>query len=339
MSEFTGSIPFDADAQVMKKHLEALATIDEVSVIRECKNTGFQWTVTFTKQLGNLPSLIPYSRIFSVQTIEIVGGDPTPLGGFFTLSYMHEMTPPLPFDVSASGLKVALEAFSSIDRVDISQVILTNGQRRWMVTFRDPVEPAELVINATFVTGTISNATSVRTTVPAVPISLRSLSGSAPVIQVQEKIAGLPSYTGRYLSSSSGSYLLAVLQLQCGGLQGYYYDNIWLQDQVVLQRVDAYINFNWGNSPITKFGRDFISIRWWGKLKPKSSERYTFYVISDDGLRLFIDHLLLVDTWNSTEVGKERRASIELTAGNYHDIRLEYKEETGKYILFAVFHT
>jgi hypothetical protein len=101
----------------------------------------------------------------------------------------------------------------------------------------------------------------------------------------------------------------------------------------VLQRVDAYINFNWGNSPITQFGRDFISIRWWGKLKPKTSERYTFYVISDDGLRLFIDHLLLIDTWNSTEAGEVRRASIELTAGSYHDIRLEYKEETGKDVI------
>ena len=329
-NHFTSNIPFDASALVMKRSLEALPTINEVEVKKENSRVGFQWTVTFTKQLGNLPDMVAYPQVFGVQTIETVGGDPTPLGGTFTLSYLSENTSPLSFDISANEMKIALEAFSAINRVDVDQVILPNGQMRWAVTFRCPVDPAELKINATLLSGSVFNTTTVRISVSPIPTSLLSISGLAPTIRVKEKVAGLPSYTGRYFSSTSGTYLLAILQLQRGGLQANYYDNMWLKDEVVLKKVDTFINFNWGNGSITPHGRDFVSVRWWGKLKPRTSEIYTFYVLSDDGVRLSIDHVMLIDTWNLVQGDKESRASIALSADNYHDIKLEYKEETGE---------
>ena len=54
---------------------------------------------------------------------------------------------------------------------------------------------------------------------------------------------------------------------------------------------------------------------------------YTFYVVANDGAKLYVDHKLVVDCWESD--GSEMSGSLELIQGNYHDIKVEYKEESG----------
>jgi hypothetical protein len=117
------------------------------------------------------------------------------------------------------------------------------------------------------------------------------------------------------------------MQLERGGLNAKYYDNQWLLDEPVIERVDPTINFDWGSGVITPFGRDYISARWWGKVQPLTSELYTFYLLADDGARLYVDHNLVIDLWDEQPI--EKRASVALNAGTYHDIKLEYKEITG----------
>ena len=48
---------------------------------------------------------------------------------------------------------------------------------------------------------------------------------------------------------------------------------------------------------------------------------------ADDGIRLCIDHKLLIDSWN--ESSDEKKAYVILSKDEFHDIKLEYKEETG----------
>lgn len=124
------------------------------------------------------------------------------------------------------------------------------------------------------------------------------------------------------------SQLYAPLELPGTGLQGEYYNNMDLTDQE-LTRTDATLNFNWGiDSPNLSIGADTFSARWTGTIKPKYSETYTFYMISDDGVRLWVDGQLLIDKW-VTQASELTSLSIPLTVGQKYDIRIEYFENGG----------
>jgi acetyl esterase/lipase len=110
------------------------------------------------------------------------------------------------------------------------------------------------------------------------------------------------------------------------GLHGQYFDQNSLTDWK-LNRNDGSVDFNWGKgSPDPLVGKDSFSIRWTGQVAVEYSERYTFYVVGDDGVRLWVDGVLLVDQWSNHD-RNEFSASIALGAGRRHDIRLEYYED------------
>ena len=289
------------------------------------KYTGYQWVVSYTGNAGNLPLMVAHDNVFEVQSIQTIGGQPTPLGGTFTLSYLGEETGPLPFDCSADMVKSALESLPSIDRVDVGHEMLEHGQSKWFVTFRVPVLPALLSVNSSNMSGTLDDFTT-SVAIPGVSPSLTASSGSSPMIVVEEKVSGRPSYTGKYQAEAAGEYSLAVLQLESGGLNALYYDNQWLLEDPVVERVDPTINFNWGSDIITKYGRDFVSVRWWGKVRPDTTEPFTFYLSADDGARLWVDHELVIDMWENSI---EKKSSVSLVADTFHDIKVEYKELTG----------
>lgn len=324
--EYTGDIPFDASAKTIKDSLEMLDTIEGVNVKKVDIYTGYQWVISFTGHAGNLPLLVAHNNVFEIQSIEISGGNPTPIGGVFTLSYLAEETGMLSFDSSADIVKTSLESLSSIDHVDVSCEMFENGQSRWLVTFRVPREPVLLGIDSSRVTGSIGYA-SVSVEKNSQSSSLVAKVGSSPTIIVEEKVPGFPSYTGQYRAAAAGNYSLAVLQLESGGLNAQYFDNQWFMEEPVIERVDPGVNFNWGSGVITQYGRDYISVRWWGKIRPLSSEPYTFFLGADDGARLYLDHVLVIDIWEQRYV--QKKATVELTAGVFHDLKVEYKEITG----------
>jgi hypothetical protein len=77
--------------------------------------------------------------------------------------------------------------------------------------------------------------------------------------------------------------------------------------------------------PDTVYRRDngaTFSVRWRGKVRPKVSEQYTFSTLSDDGTRLWIDGRLLIDNW-TFHGPTEDFGTVPLTAGRFHDIRME----------------
>lgn len=155
--------------------------------------------------------------------------------------------------------------------------------------------------------------------------SLISTSGSEPHLFVNEKIAGLPSYTGKYFAKETGRYCRFVFQLEAGGLEGRYYDNRWLLNEPVIERVDKVLNFDWGYGP--NYGRDYVSIHWRGKVKPMTTEEYTLYVTADDGVRFFVNHKMIIDPWGEALI--EEKRVIYLQADIYYDMKIEYKDETG----------
>jgi hypothetical protein len=116
-------------------------------------------------------------------------------------------------------------------------------------------------------------------------------------------------HTCTYTPPRSGNFSLAVRLVTPFGLVGEYFDNPFLQDQPVIQRIDAVINFTWGVGAITENGRDFVSARWHGKISTHAGHAanagpavYRLFVLADDHTRLWLDGTLLIDTWDCDAV-------------------------------------
>ncbi|MNO55386.1 PA14 domain protein [compost metagenome] len=118
----------------------------------------------------------------------------------------------------------------------------------------------------------------------------------------------------------------SVLQ---SGLWGQYYNNMTLSGTPALTRTDANIQFSWKQgSPDPAIRVDAFSIRWTGKLTAAYSETYTLYSSSDDGVRVWIDGGLIIDSWVN-QSGQERKGSVNLIAGKLHEVKVEYYENEG----------
>lgn len=110
------------------------------------------------------------------------------------------------------------------------------------------------------------------------------------------------------------------------GLSGNYFNGMNFETSV-FNRVDATINFDWAfTAPNPSVNPDQFSVRWRGKIQPKYSGEYTFYVTSNNGRRLWINDQLIVDGWID-DTG-EYRGKISLVAGQKYDIKLEYFENS-----------
>lgn len=73
----------------------------------------------------------------------------------------------------------------------------------------------------------------------------------------------------------------------------------------------------------------FFSIQWTGFISSPVSGSVTFYVDSDDGVRLYVNDILLINEWESTGAGAYSYAYSIPTANVLYPIVLQYKEQTG----------
>ncbi|KDO30965.1 hypothetical protein SPRG_04153 [Saprolegnia parasitica CBS 223.65] len=324
----TPNIPYAASASVMKTALEAMPTIHEVDVQVANVGTGFRWTISFTKNLGSLPLLQAFPIQYQIQRVQTLGGVPTPLHGNFTLTFNGQTTTLIPFDATAAALRAALQALPSVGLVDVtrSNLLTPGGQYSWDVTFRTELgENSLLVADTSPLLGSFASVSVLKMQAG----SKQALTGNNPKLLVEKKTAGRPSYTGMYKPATPSTYSLAVLQLLRGGWQAWYYDNYWLQDVPVAVQIDRNVQFAWGQAPITPFGQDYVSVRWWGKLLPPHTDMYLFSLQASHGVRLWLNHSLVLDTWATESTPTSATVPFTLSANVYCDIRLEYHKATG----------
>jgi hypothetical protein len=112
------------------------------------------------------------------------------------------------------------------------------------------------------------------------------------------------------------------------GLLAEYFNTIDLTGPE-LTRIDPTVDFDWGTgSPDPSIGIDNFSARWTGQIQPQFSELYTFYTVSDDGVRLWIDGQLVIDNWTD-HAATEDSGTITLVAGQSYSLKMEYYEHTG----------
>ena len=109
------------------------------------------------------------------------------------------------------------------------------------------------------------------------------------------------------------------------GLTGKYYDTATF-GTLKVTRVDPALNFLWGTgSPATGVRPDTFSVRWTGNILPVSTAAYTFYLLSDEGARLWVNGRLVVDDWTLHSM-RERQGSITLAPTQVYSIKVELRE-------------
>jgi hypothetical protein len=98
----------------------------------------------------------------------------------------------------------------------------------------------------------------------------------------------------------------------------------------VLRRVDSAVNFDWAaNAPGSGVTVDNFSVRWTGQVQAPQNGDYIFSTTADDGVRLWINGLLVIDNWVDQSSTTKNSAAITLVAGTRYDIRMEYYEHGG----------
>ncbi len=132
------------------------------------------------------------------------------------------------------------------------------------------------------------------------------------------------------ITSSNEPPTSAVPDSLFGSLQAQYFNGRELQGDPVVERKENWTSHDWKEeSPAPGVGKDDFSARWTGQIGPMpEGGEYDFETISDDGVRLWIDGKLVVDSWANQFWGRHR-GKIRLNKGQVAPIKIEYYEAGG----------
>lgn len=138
----------------------------------------------------------------------------------------------------------------------------------------------------------------------------------APVIESMSKNHPIPAEMLRTADNQAG-------------LKAEYFDNEDLEGEPILIRIEQAIGFDLGmNAPAEGIPADYFSVRWTGKLVNLTETGiYTFNVLSDDGVRVFIDGKPIINCWRLSN-SEVHTSNIYLEAGKSYDLRVEYFDRT-----------
>lgn len=110
--------------------------------------------------------------------------------------------------------------------------------------------------------------------------------------------------------------------------KGEYFTNANLAGAPALVRDDRYVNFDWGSSSPAPgiIPADFFSARW-TRTGNYPAGQYRLVLTSDDGARLTINNLLLINDWSSPTL---QPVAVDFWhTGGPASIKIEYFEWTG----------
>jgi YVTN family beta-propeller protein len=114
------------------------------------------------------------------------------------------------------------------------------------------------------------------------------------------------------------------------GLVGRYYSNTTFGGTPALTRTEA-IDFNWASrSPGGSVPRERFSVRWTGFVVAPATGTYRFQTESDEGIRVWIGGLSIVDDWGPHAVATATSGNVNLVAGQRYAIQVDYYENKGQ---------
>ncbi len=106
--------------------------------------------------------------------------------------------------------------------------------------------------------------------------------------------------------------------------KGDYFNNTKLEGSPAHTRNDDAINFVWDGSPASGVNPDYFSVRWTRNIYFNQG-LWRFKATVDDGVRLFIDDVLVIDQWR-LQSAQTYEVKVPLAAG-VHRIRMEFFEQ------------
>jgi hypothetical protein len=107
---------------------------------------------------------------------------------------------------------------------------------------------------------------------------------------------------------------------------GQFWNNRDLSGPVVLSRYENTIDFNWfGGSPAPTINDDDFSARW-TRVINFAPGTYRFFATMDDGMRVWVDNQLVIDSWTPSQV---HTLSFDRAMNGNHSIRIDYFEAGG----------
>lgn len=134
--------------------------------------------------------------------------------------------------------------------------------------------------------------------------------------------------------STASSYATLSINSTAGpgsgnGLAGLYYNGDTF-NQFVRAQLDSTVDVAWGDGgrPMEGMGSDLFSVRWVGKVETPVTGNYNFSVYCDDGIRVILDGVTIINSWapGGRDVGTT--SPVYLVAGTKHDIVVEYYENS-----------
>lgn len=133
-------------------------------------------------------------------------------------------------------------------------------------------------------------------------------------------------YVGQYLSIPSGAPAPAPQPTPSGTLpgpwHGEYFDNVSLTGSPYVTRDDGNISYNWGyGPPAGGMPTNYFSVRWTGTFHLDPGN-YRFYAKVDDGVRVWVDDELVIDSWR--EGAFRTYTADRWFLGGDHSMKVEY---------------
>lgn len=171
---------------------------------------------------------------------------------------------------------------------------------------------------------------------PMAPAALEQLAQEAAEVTMDDPVelpAALPNFSPLKvwaLGADRGSQQ-ALLdrygdRAKRNGLLGSYFNRIDFTGPTVM-RIDETLNKQWElESPWPEQVRpDLFSVIWTGRIVPKRSGRYTLYLQSDDGARLWINGKLVLDQYRERQ-RQEDTVELDMLVGVSYDIKYAFCE-------------
>jgi hypothetical protein len=113
------------------------------------------------------------------------------------------------------------------------------------------------------------------------------------------------------------------------GLSAQYYANVSLSGAPALTVTHQNIDFDWSvTAPDNVVPSAPYSIQWSGWLVPRHTGEHTFSTAADDGLQLWLDNTLLIDTLSGRQ-GTLPTNSILLDADSVYSLQVDYRNNSG----------
>ncbi len=111
------------------------------------------------------------------------------------------------------------------------------------------------------------------------------------------------------------------------GWVGKYWFNRKLNSSWALVRSDSEIDFDWGDeAPALGIPRNDFSAQWTKRME-FAPGTYRLHAQADDGLRVYLDDVLLLDEWHDSGGTEVYTAEVELNG--VHSLEVEYYERKG----------